>query len=234
MKVRRWISLVLNIGIFVLMVLGTVFMVIGYRFMGDESLLVEANVKAFRFFTVDSNVLMGVICLLYAVCEISVLTGKHERIPTWLSVAKLIGTTGVALTMVTVVVFLAPLVTASGNPLGYWALFLNTNLFFHLVIPLAAIVVFVFCETTDRIRWRYTWLGMVPMGIYAIFYSFNALAHVEDGKVPVAYDWYHFMQGGLWMMAIVLPLMLGVTYLLSWLLWLASRKMDKVYNRPQP
>ena len=234
MKVRRIVSIILNLGVVIMVALSVAFMVTGYKFMGESNSLTASNINAFKFFTVDSNVLMAVVALIYIVFEALLLGGKLQKIPTWLHILKLVGTAGVTLTLMTVVLFLAPLVAAGGHPLGYWALFYNSNLFLHLLAPVFAIAAFVFCETTDSIAWRYSWLGIVPMGIYSIYYAANALSHAVDGKVSPVYDWYYFVQGGVWQIAIVLPLMLGMSYLFSWLLWLGNRGMHKVYLPKAP
>lgn len=202
----------------VLMVVSVVLMVEGVQFMGEDLALASTKIEALKFFTVDSNILMGVISAVYAVYLILLLAGKIAALPRWLHVLKLTGTVGVALTFLTVVCFLAPFVAPT-----FWSLFINASLFMHFITPVLAIITFVFFEGTDAIKWRETFWGVLPMGLYAIFYTTNALTHVVDGKVPYQYDWYAFVQGGVWQMAIVLPLMLAFTYLICWVLWLTNR-----------
>jgi hypothetical protein len=221
-KTKHIIALALNIAVFALMVASVVIMMLGVQFMGEDLALTSTKIEALKFFTVDSNILMGLIAALYAVFLVLLLAGKISTLPHWLHVLKLVGTVGVSLTFLTVVLFLAPFVAPT-----FWSLFLNASLFMHFITPVLSIIVFVFFEDTDDIRFKETFWGMVPMSIYAVFYSVNALAHIENGKVPYQYDWYAFVQGGVWQMAIALPMMLALTYLISWLLWLGNRGMHK-------
>ena len=57
---------------------------------------------AFRFFTVQSNVLCALAALITAVCRLA------GNLPGWAWLLKYIGTAAVSVTMVTVFVFLAP------------------------------------------------------------------------------------------------------------------------------
>lgn len=216
-KTKQIVALCLDIAVFALMVLSVFFMMFGVQFMGEDLALVASKAEAFKFFTVDSNVLMGLIALLYAVYLVLLLAGKIDAIPHWLHVLKLVGTVGVSLTFLTVVAFLAPFVAPT-----FWSLFNNASFFMHFLTPVLSIVVYVFFEDTDDVRFRETFWGLVPMGVYAIFYSVNALTHAVDGKVPYEYDWYAFVQGGVWQMAIALPLMLVATYLIALVLWVGN------------
>ena len=225
-KVKVLASIVLNVAIFGLVIMSTVFMLTGYRFMGDDLVLSANKVQAFKYFTVDSNLLMGAIAALFAVFEILLLVGKRENLPTWLYIVKHMGTVGVVLTFLTTACFLAPFLVDD-----YWILFKNSNLFFHAVIPLMSLATWVFLEDTDRVAWRYSFIGMIPMGVYAVFYCATALSHVVDGKVPYEYDWYGFVQGGVGYAAVSLPLMLGATYLIAYLLWLCNRAVARKTNK---
>lgn len=219
---KRVVALALNIVVFLMMVLSVTLMIFGINFMGKDVLLSTTGWEIFKFFTVDSNVLMGVIAAIYVVYLALFLDGKIARLPRWLSVLKLVGTVGVSLTFLTVVAFLAPFVAPT-----YWSLFVNAQLFMHLLTPVVSIVTFVFFEDTDDIRLRETLWGMLPMVVYSIFYMTTAFTHIVDGKVPYQYDWYAFVQLGLWQIAVSLPVMLGATYLISWLLWLGNRGVYK-------
>ncbi len=47
---------------------------------------------------------------------------------------------------------------------------------------------------------------------------------MENGKVSEIYDWYWFVRGGVWQIIIVMPLMMGVTYLISLILWRLNKR----------
>ena len=213
------ISIVFNILIVLLTIFTTIMMFTGFKFMpGDDLVLESTNISMFRFFTVDSNVFMGLVALIFSILEIKLLTGKIEQIPKKYYILKLMGTTGVALTFFVVVTYLAPVI-----PNGFVLLFKNSNLFYHLVTPLLSIFTFIFFEKTDALSFKNSFYGIVPTFLYEIFYIVNILVHMENGKVSYIYDWYMFVQNGVWTAIIVAPLMLVITYVLSLIIWKLNR-----------
>ena len=214
------ISLCLNIIIVVLTIIASIIMFTGFKFMEDEMILTSTKIGMFRFFTVDSNVLMGLSALVFSIYEIKVLKGKLEEIPIKIYILKLMATVGVGLTFLTVFCYLGP-ISKGGIP----SMLKNSNLFFHFIIPVLSILNFILFERTDKIKFKYTFMGVLPMMIYAIYYTINVLIHIENNKVFPKYDWYWFVQGGLWQIAIVIPLIFGGTYLISLILWRLNRKM---------
>ena len=213
------ISLTINIIIVVLTIIASIIMFTGFKFMEGEYVLESTKIGMFKFFTVDSNIFMGIIALIFAIKEIKILKGKLTHIPEKIYILKLMATTSVGLTFLTVFGYLGPI--AEG---GIPSLIKNSNLFFHLLIPLVSILNFILFERTDKLKLKDTFYGVVSALAYALFYLINILIHVQDGKISPLYDWYWFVQGGLWQIAIVMPLMLVITYLISLLLWRLNRK----------
>lgn len=216
------LSFAFNIIIMVLVALGMIFMLTGIKFMKDDLVLSVNGIEAFKYYTVESNVLMGIMSFIFCIFDIKLLKGKRDYIPNKIYILKLISTVGVVLTMLTTVIFLAP--TCS---FGFFAMFQNSNLFFHLIVPLLSLITFVFFENTDKIRFRYTFIGVITMVLYSIYYTVNIIAHIENGNIVSSYDWYGFVKGGINNMICVVPIMLGSTYLISYLLWYFNRAMAK-------
>ena len=222
MKKKLKISLGINIVIFILTAFATVCMMSGIYFMGeDTSGLSSRNIDVFRFFTVESNILMGITAFVFAAFEVKVLTKKRAYVPSKMYILKLVSTVGVVLTMLTTVLFLAP---SSKN--GFFSLFTNSNLFYHFVIPFISFVTFVFYEGTDKIEFKYTFAGIIPMFLYGVFYSINVFTHIENGKVSPIYDWYGFLKNGVTDVFFVIPVILGATYLISYLLWEFNKNLN--------
>lgn len=218
MKSKIKISLVLNIIIVILTLLATIMMFTGFKFMDGDIILESSKLSMFRFFTVDSNIFMGIVALIFIIVEIRLLKGKSNDIGTGYYILKLIGTVGVTLTFLTVVFYLSRVVDG-GLPI----LLKNSNLFYHLIIPVLSIITFIFFERTNKIKFKYTFLGISTMVLYGIFYVTNILVHIDGGKVAPTYDWYYFVQGGTEYIFIVLPLMLMITYIISLILWKCNR-----------
>jgi hypothetical protein len=212
------VSIVINLLIFVLTVIASIIMFTGFKFMGDEVVLEQTKMGMLKFFTVDSNMFMGIMALIFAIKEIKILKGKNEEISKGLYILKLMATVGVALTFLTVIFYLGP-ISEGGIP----SMLKNSNLFFHLIIPVVSIITFIVFERTDKLSFKHSFLGIVPMFIYSIFYLVNVLIHMENGKVSPIYDWYWFVQGGVWQIVFVMPLMIVGTYLISLALWRINR-----------
>ena len=215
---RYKISFFLNIIIVIMTICASIFMFTGYRFMsGDGVILESTKLGMFKFFTVDSNLFMGIVSLFFLIYEKKLIKGEIAEIPKGLYCLKLMATTSVMLTFVIVFIYLSPLVGS------IYKMIMNSNLFFHLLIPLCSLITFVFFEKTDKLSFKYSFLGIVPTFLYALFYLINVLIHMENGTVSTQYDFYWFVQNGVWTSLIVIPIMLIITYIMSFVLWKFNR-----------
>lgn len=214
-KNRLKISILLNIIIVVFTIFASIVMFTGFKFMhGAEPVLESTKFGAFRFFTVDSNVFMGIASFAFMIEEIKLLKGINKSINKKMYILKLMATTAVTITFLTVFLYLGP-ISKDGIP----SMIQNSNLFFHLIIPVLSIITFVFFEKTNTISFKNTLFGIIPTLIYELYYLINILIHMENGKVSPLYDWYWFLQNGIWTAIIVAPFMLIVSYLVSIVLW---------------
>lgn len=214
------IAMVLNYIIVIFTLLGLIFMYYDIKFMyGVEPKLSTSGLGMFRFFTVDSNFLMGICSLLMAHHERKVITGNKENISSKYYVLKLIGTVSISLTFIVVVTYLSRI-----SPGGMSSMIQNSNLFFHLIIPILSIITFCFFEKTNKIKLRYVLLSLIPVLIYGIFYLINVFVHVENDTVSSVYDWYWFLQNGLHNVYIIFPIILCVVYVIGLLLWSKNKK----------
>lgn len=212
-------SFVLNVFIVVTTIFSAVSMFIGWDFMGvGEGELSDRNWWMFKFFTIDSNVLIVVCSLIMAILEGKVLWGNLEALPEWVYILKMTGTAAVTLTMMVTICFLAP--TMPGKPI---ALFYNGNLFFHLITPLAAIVSFGFFEKVKGITFANTLYGVIPTALYAVYYMWNIFDHLQDGEVDPKRDWYGFLAAGKKTAPLVVVLICGITWVFTIGLWALNR-----------
>ena len=207
------ISLILNIIIFMMVMIASIMMFTGFRFMPGEIILESNKLGMFKFFTVESNLFMGIISLLFAIYEIRLLKGSINEIPKYMYILKLMATTGVTLTFLVVFTYLGPLV---GN---IYLMILNSNLFFHLLVPLFSMITFIFFERNNKMSFKYSFYGLIPIIMYGLFYLINVLIHMDNGIVSPVYDFYWFVQNGVWTAIIVVPVMFIVSYLISLFLW---------------
>ena len=221
MTTKQKLSVCFNCLIFIFTLFATISMIIGFQFMGEVKVLSSTNFKAFKYFTVDSNVFAGIISLIYLIFELMIANGRVQKMPKVLDFLKLAATTGVTLTMMVTVFFLAPRTTTT-----YFAYFMNSNLFMHLITPLLCIITFIFFEPM-KISFAQSVTGTIPMILYAIYYIPNILLHLEDGKTSHTYDWYGFLDAGMDTIWFVMPLLLVVTWIFAICLWCGNKKLAK-------
>jgi hypothetical protein len=212
-------SIICNILITVLMISAVIIMFTGFKFMEGDLVLDVSGFGMLQFFTVQSNIFMGIVALVFAIEEIRLLKGKIKEIPLRFYILKLMGTVGVTVTLLTVFIYLGPF---SKGGIGMFLK--NANLFLHLIIPVLSIISFIFLDRTKQMKFKYALAGTTPVVLYAIYYLTNILIHIENGAVSTKYDWYWFVQGGLNQAFYVLPIMILGTYVVSILLWLCNHK----------
>ena len=214
---RFRIAYILNLCLALLEVLAPIWMSSGLV----GGVLTTSGAEMFKFFTIDSNVLMGIIALFTALQLRQVIRGQREDLSTACYVWNLAGTVGVTLTMLVTVFFLEPTMAPQ---FGLFALFAGSNFLLHLFNPLRAIVTFTVFEKTRKIPFRHTLTGIVPMVLYAVFYLANCMRHAVNGMVDIAYDWYGFLAGGVKTVWIVIPVIFLFTWLISIALWRLNRR----------
>jgi hypothetical protein len=184
-RVRTVFAVVFNVAIFAV----TAFCVLTFFVKGGRGNMEVVGPVAFRYFTVDSNVLVAVASLFVAVFGIVKLATGREY-PEWVRVFKFVGTVAVMLTFLTVVVFL-------GFIYGFKAMFVGINLFLHLLTPLAALLTLWIAEAGVRIRPAFFALGVAPMIVYGAVYLWMVI-FAEKWE-----DFYHLANGGKWWVSVL-------------------------------
>ena len=214
-KKRIKISIILNILIVVMVFIASIIMFTGFKFMnGNDIVLESTKLGMFKFFTVDSNILMGIVALLFLISEVKLIKGVIKDIPKYLYILKYVGTVSVMITFSTVFLYLGHIVDG-----GLYSMIMNSNLFFHLLIPITSLITFCLFERSNKLEFRDSFYGLIPMGVYGVYYLSNVLIHMDGGVVSFKYDWYWFAQNGTIGIISVLLIMFIGTYILSLLVW---------------
>lgn len=206
-----------NIITSVLVLLSSIWMFSGWHIGSAPSNLEGQRLAMFKFYTVDSNVLMGVIALVVAIVQFFVFKGKIKGLPVWVPVIKLVGVVGVTLTMLVTIFFLTP-------TMGFYTCFNNSNLFLHFVNPVVSIITFLWLEKCFSIKFIHTFTGVCSMVIYTVYYVAVSVAHSSNNVVAEGYDWYGFFALGLKSGFVIVPLLILITYIISLGLWAINRK----------
>ena len=205
------IAFALNVIIVLMTIAAFIMMFTGFKFMnGPETNIASSTVGRFRFFTIDSNLLMGIAALLFSIQQWKVIKGKRRRIDIRFYVYKLMATCSVGLTFIITFFYLSQI-----TPNGFFSMYMNQNLFFHGLIPLVSMINFILFEKTSQLRIRHTFLAIVPVILYATYYVTNILVHAENNYVSPEYDWYWFVQNGVLKMIVVVPMIFVVTYFIG-------------------
>ena len=183
--------------------------------------------STFLYFTITSNAIVGLAALLVVANDFAALA-LQKRLCKFVLVLKLIGTTGVTLTMLTVLAFLAPTNGMNyAELLGFSPTFSPVYFFFHLVVPLLSIVSFLFFDLGEETKWPVNFASLIPLIGYGVVYVINMTAHFGQAYgVPAGeYDWYGFFKLGNQAIGYVIMgglLILG--FFVSLLLWLINKK----------
>lgn len=143
------------------------------------------GLKLFRYFTVLSNVLCALSALLMMIAQL------RGQISSGVMLLKYIGTASVAVTMLTVLLFLGP---SMG---GYAQLLAGRDLYMHLVGPLLAIVSFCFLEKRG-LTFPAVLMGLIPVALYGAVYLFKVVFAPQNKRWE---DFYGFNRGGKWPLA---------------------------------
>lgn len=151
----------------------------------SDGIIKGSKLKALKYFTVQSNIFMGISALI----SLYYLLFKKDKYPTWTTILKLISTTCLTLTFLTVVGYLAPL-------MGLFAVFQGANLYMHLFIPVASILVFIFVEPKAELKFKWNFFSMIPSGTYGTIYMICLIAFNDFGNID-GWDWYAFGSMGL-------------------------------------
>ena len=186
----RW-AIALNAAIVVLCAFAWCQMVFGWGW--EYAPLSGLGLSSLKYFTIQSNLLSAVVS---AACVVFYLRKPDKPLPGLLHGMRLVATTGVALTFVTVEAFLSPALY------GYASMHAGANLWFHLVLPLLAIVSFCVFEADRPLSVRWTFAAIVPMALYGVGYLANILANGIPGN-----DWYGFTAWGMERTPIVFAVM---------------------------
>ena len=178
-KIRSKAELILNIIIVILTVIGVVLMLTGKP---EEGALQASGIENLKFYTVLTNVFCGAVALVYLII---IFLGKDAG---KIRVLKLAAVCGVAITFAVVAFMFGPLY-------GYPQFYQRGNLYFHLLLPLTAMVEFVLVRR-PKMPFIYAVFAAVPTLLYGLGYMTNILINGIGGEWPDTNDFYAFLSCG--------------------------------------
>ena len=210
---RFLVSFILNILVFLLVVAGTIVM------MTVKSKELATNtIAVFKYFTFQSNIFMGCVAVVYAYYQLLIIKKKADKIPHVLTIFNLVATGAVALTFIVVIAFLGP-------GYGYDKMYKNANLFFHLIVPVVAIINFIFFTRSEKYRFVQTLFSVVPCFLYGLVYFIVVASQNAYGDINV--DFYFFGKDGPIVGAFNYLMVMTIAYAIALGLYFANRLLFK-------
>lgn len=176
----------------------------------QNTTLADGGIRTLRYFTILSN-FGGVFASIYFL-----FSGEKNREKA--EIYKYIAAVCLTLTLTTVLVFLGPL-------FGYKLMFTGASFWFHLIVPAAAILEYIFLST-GKTSAKTNLLAVVPMIIYGLFYLGNLIIN-GYGDPAHSNDWYGFGRWGIPFGFVIFFIVAAVTWGLGYIL----RKLRNKYGK---
>ena len=210
---RFIVSFVLNILVFLLVLAGTIVMV---SVKSEE--LATNDLSVFKYFTFQSNVFMGCVAAVYGYYQLLMILKKVDKIPHVLTIFNLIATSAVALTFIVVIAFLGP-------GYGYDKMYKNANLFFHLLVPVLAMLNFIFYTKSEKYHFIQTLFTIVPCFLYGLVYFIVVASQNAYGDIKI--DFYFFGKDGPLIGAVNYLAVMSIAYVIALILYFSNRLVFK-------
>ncbi len=211
-KTRRAV-LYVNLLIALLTAIGVVQMLLT---RGDRP-LTSYGAANLKYFTVLSNIFEGAASLFLAV---HLMGGARNDVPRWIFRIKFVAAAAVSLTFLVVGLFF-------GTMFGHRLFYQGSNFWFHLVIPLLAILEFIFLDRFGELRFRDTGLAILPALIYGLAYCVNLLVNGVGTPPDHINDIYGFLLWGLPVGLCIFAAILLLSWIAGALLRLGNRARRK-------
>ena len=210
-RLRSALSLVSNLLIFVIVAV----CIFALVFIPDRPDFLP-RYKVFRYYTTLSNVLAALAAVPMAVCAVRSLAGGGDRVPKVLSLLRYMSVSALTLTMMTAFCFLGPL-------FGYTAVLTGANFWFHLIVPVLAIVSFLFFEPGADYPRKNPFAGIAGTLVYgAVYVRMVIFVGADRGGWP---DFYGFNIGERWYVTVLV--ILAANLLFARLLLLGREKVSE-------
>ena len=206
-------SITLKICIFISMVIGLAYTLDAQDLKGKGTNLL--------YFTTQSNIWIGCLCLVFAVLMIIGLCIKKNLLKNWFYILKFMFTISITLTFLVMAFVLTPDMIARG--FGY-SFFVPGNIFPHYVTPLLAIADFILFDTEWINKYRNSFYAVIMPIYYLIFAficSYNGVIFSRGEKVPyffLNYDkltWFGFTSNGpgvFWWISLLSVFIIGMGF----------------------
>ena len=165
--VKKIIRIAILSALAIVGILGIIFTAQSSAFMGGGSV--------FFFFTVQSNIFIIGMALIFLINEVVQLFTKKSFINQTLLFIKYVATVAITVTFLVFFTMLAPL-------MGVDYLLSFNNFSLHAIVPILAIVDFILFDTDIRITYTNSLLATIAPITYVLFVYFGAFFKLQYGE----------------------------------------------------
>lgn len=179
--------------------------------------------KRLLYFTNQSNIWIGITCLIVAILSIVSIRKRHNAMKNWVYVLKYIFTVSITITGLIFCVLLAPF----AGDYNAWTL---ASILVHVVVPVLSIADYFINDEQLPLKKWYITLPTIPPLIYFIFSTILSAMRVDFGRGDnYPYFFMNFYSevglfgfdnsgelpqiGAFYWIVIILGLILGLSYL---------------------
>ena len=176
--------------------------------------------NTFLYYTTQSNIAIGLVCLVFGVLDVISYLGNQIKIPRWLNIVKYAVTLAITLTFVVFWVLLGPIQMKDYPEL----MFQIDSILCHGIVPVLAVADWTLNAQCFRHKKHDLWWSISTPLIYFAFVMIASLSGADFGygqKVPYffldfySYGWFNlgsFPMGVFWWILIVLGIVLGIGF----------------------
>lgn len=186
--------------------------------LGGSGFMTSEGAGCFRYFTVDSNLLLLLVSLFHAGLMGWKIFRPDWEVPEWVTIVHFVGVVATTVTFLTVICFLGP-------TQGWGMMYLGTSLYLHALAPIAGILALLL--SPGNMRTRFAPLGLSTVILYGIVYLVMvvALGPLNGGWE----DFYGLNRGGYWPIALLA--MFAATAAISYGLHYLRKLVGKLISR---
>lgn len=215
------LSIIFNYIIFFIVIFAWVFMM-----TQDTGPLKADGLGSLRYFTVLSNLYFGITSFVLALLRTIKLIKNDFEIKRLPIILYFTGLVSVMITFIIVITILAPSQLKAGGHFYY--MYLGSNFFFHLLVPLFGLIVYIFIEQEYFIKIYDIFYSVIPVLLYGIFYILNFYLKLSPDGLG-SYDWYNLIGKGEVSTTILLVLgFIVLTYIMSLIFFLSNKGINKL------
>lgn len=195
--------------------------IVGFVVFGIVSLFVPIFPTKVEYpfyqFQVLASCFVGLFSFIAIFIYINVIRKNKPVVPNAFQVFKLMANVCLGIVLIASFVYVLPTIGNLEKVFG------GANFIFRIVVPILSIASYGLFEIHNKMKWRYTFLGIVPALLYIGFYFAWFFIMKKDSSAIV--DWYDFglKEGNYTKVVISTLIVVGVSYGLSFVIWLLNK-----------